>query len=58
MKSLFNDYKTPSMNECETLGAKIGLQRRVVQVWFQNARAKERKAAGDFTIQQIVRKIY
>lgn len=44
MKSIFADYKTPSMAECETLGREIGLPKRVVQVWFQNARAKEKKA--------------
>lgn len=43
MKSLFGDYKTPSMSECEVLGQEIGLHKRVVQVWFQNARAKQRK---------------
>ncbi|CAB3375879.1 Hypothetical predicted protein [Cloeon dipterum] len=43
MKSLFSDYKTPTMAECEMLGREIGLQKRVVQVWFQNARAKEKK---------------
>ncbi|KAF7638759.1 hypothetical protein Mgra_00001840 [Meloidogyne graminicola] len=43
MKSLFHDYKTPSMQECDSLGKKIGLTKRVVQVWFQNTRAKERK---------------
>ncbi|KAE9549176.1 hypothetical protein FO519_007612 [Halicephalobus sp. NKZ332] len=43
MKALFNDYKTPSMAECDMLGNEIGLNKRVVQVWFQNARAKERK---------------
>uniref|UniRef100_A0AC35FTF9 Uncharacterized protein n=1 Tax=Panagrolaimus sp. PS1159 TaxID=55785 RepID=A0AC35FTF9_9BILA len=43
MKALFNDYKTPSMTECDILGKEIGLNKRVVQVWFQNARAKERK---------------
>ncbi|KAI1728240.1 homeobox domain-containing protein [Ditylenchus destructor] len=47
MKSLFNDYKTPSMSECEVLGREIGLHKRVVQVWFQNARAKERKSKGE-----------
>ncbi|ETN70309.1 homeobox domain protein [Necator americanus] len=31
------------MTECEALGREIGLHKRVVQVWFQNARAKERK---------------
>ncbi|RWS28920.1 hypothetical protein B4U80_01052 [Leptotrombidium deliense] len=44
MKSIFADYKTPSMAECELLGREVGLPKRVVQVWFQNARAKEKKA--------------
>ena len=44
MKLLFVDYKTPTMVECEMLGSEIGLQKRVVQVWFQNARAKEKKS--------------
>lgn len=44
MKSLFSDYKTPTMAECEALGREIGLPKRVVQVWFQNARAKEKKS--------------
>lgn len=44
MKSLFADYKTPTMAECEMLGREIGLPKRVVQVWFQNARAKEKKS--------------
>ena len=44
MKSIFENYKTPTMPECLGLGNQIGLQKRVVQVWFQNARAKEKKA--------------
>lgn len=44
LKSCFNDYRTPTMLECEVLGSDIGLPKRVVQVWFQNARAKEKKA--------------
>jgi hypothetical protein len=44
MKSVFEAYKTPTMPECLSLGNQIGLQKRVVQVWFQNARAKEKKA--------------
>lgn len=43
MKNMFKEYKTPTMAECEVLGSFIGLQKRVVQVWFQNARAKEKK---------------
>lgn len=48
MKSIFADYKTPTMAECEALGREIGLAKRVVQVWFQNARAKEKKARIQF----------
>lgn len=44
LKSCFSDYRTPTMLECEVLGNDIGLPKRVVQVWFQNARAKEKKA--------------
>ncbi|XP_066251479.1 zinc finger homeobox protein 3 isoform X2 [Euwallacea similis] len=44
MKTLFSDYKTPTMAECEGLGREIGLPKRVIQVWFQNARAKEKKS--------------
>jgi len=43
MKTIFTDYRTPTMSECEILGREISLPRRVVQVWFQNARAKEKK---------------
>lgn len=49
MKTIFVDYKTPTMAECEMLGRIIGLQKRVVQVWFQNARAKEKKAKLQMT---------
>ncbi len=44
MKAVFEAYKTPTMTECSNLGREIGLQKRVVQVWFQNARAKEKRA--------------
>ena len=44
MKSVFVDYKTPTMAECEMFGREIQLPKRVIQVWFQNARAKEKKA--------------
>ncbi|XP_056593982.1 zinc finger homeobox protein 4 isoform X1 [Triplophysa dalaica] len=43
LKACFSDYRTPTMQECEMLGSEIGLPKRVVQVWFQNARAKEKK---------------
>ena len=44
MKHMFELHKTPTMGECLSLAQLIGLQKRVVQVWFQNARAKEKKA--------------
>ena len=44
LKAIFEVYKTPSMPECQQLADFVGLQKRVVQVWFQNARAKEKKA--------------
>ncbi len=43
LKACFSDYRTPTMQECEMLGNEVGLPKRVVQVWFQNARAKEKK---------------
>ncbi|XP_050300661.1 zinc finger homeobox protein 3 isoform X2 [Anthonomus grandis grandis] len=52
MKSLFHDYKTPTMAECESLGKEIGLPKRVIQVWFQNARAKEKK--GKIALQKVL----
>nr|XP_039255334.1 uncharacterized protein LOC120332196 [Styela clava] len=47
LKHCFSEYKTPTLLECEMLGQQIGLPKRVIQVWFQNARAKEKKAIGD-----------
>ena len=43
MKAIYADYKTPTIAECDLLGREIGLRKRVVQVWFQNARAKDKK---------------
>jgi len=54
MKTIFTDYRTPTMSECEILGREISLPRRVVQVWFQNARAKEKKIVSpDCTSQSV-----
>ena len=44
LKHCFTDYRTPTMHECELLGQEIGLPKRVIQVWFQNARAKDKKS--------------
>ncbi len=43
MQSIFAHHKTPAISECDEIGQAIGLTRRVVQVWFQNQRAKEKK---------------
>ena len=44
MKMIYSEYKTPTITECDILGREIGLRKRVVQVWFQNARAKDKKS--------------
>ena len=43
LKCIFEVYKMPAMSECQIMADFVGLQKRVVQVWFQNARAKEKK---------------
>ena len=48
MKHLFHVHKTPSMAECLALSQLIGLPKRVIQVWFQNARSKDKKARLSF----------
>lgn len=54
MKACYEAYRTPTMQECEVLGEEIGLPKRVIQVWFQNARAKEKKSqtAGNSTTRE------
>lgn len=42
---MFTYRKTPVIGECDEIGRAVGLTRRVVQVWFQNQRAKEKKLA-------------
>jgi AT-binding transcription factor 1 len=56
---LYQQYQlesNPSRKMLETISREVGLKKRVVQVWFQNARAKEKKnklnaqkAAGDLS---------
>lgn len=43
LRKIFEDIKSPSMIDCENIGREIGLFKRVVQVWFQNARANFKK---------------
>ncbi|XP_061577942.1 zinc finger homeobox protein 3-like [Cololabis saira] len=44
LKDFYRNHRTPNRLACETLGQELGLPHRVVQVWFQNARAKEKRA--------------
>ncbi|KAK2842197.1 hypothetical protein Q5P01_012397 [Channa striata] len=44
LRDFYRSHRTPNRHECEALGKDLGLPHRVVQVWFQNARAKEKRA--------------
>ncbi|XP_042157509.1 LOW QUALITY PROTEIN: zinc finger homeobox protein 3-like [Oncorhynchus tshawytscha] len=44
LRACYREHPTPSPMQCEGLGRQLGLPRRVVQVWFQNGRAKEKRA--------------
>ncbi|XP_075230308.1 LIM/homeobox protein Lhx9-like [Lycorma delicatula] len=43
MKSYFNINQNPDAKDLKQLAQKTGLSKRVLQVWFQNARAKWRR---------------
>jgi len=49
MKDLFDMDKNPDSVALSTLSDRIGLKKRVLQVWFQNARAKSRKGHSIFS---------
>ncbi|KAM3870587.1 zinc finger homeobox protein 3-like [Diretmus argenteus] len=44
LRDYYRSHRTPNRHECEALGQELALPHRVVQVWFQNARAKEKRA--------------
>ena len=39
----YGENSNPSRNEMETIANSVGLSRRVVQVWYQNTRARQRR---------------
>lgn len=43
LKRYFESNKNPDSKDLKQLSQDIGLSKRVLQVWFQNARAKHRK---------------
>ncbi|XP_053210763.1 uncharacterized membrane protein DDB_G0293934-like isoform X2 [Panonychus citri] len=47
MKSYFSINQNPDAKDLKGLAAKTGLSKRVLQVWFQNARAKWRKTSAN-----------
>lgn len=49
MKELFDVDKNPDSTKLSSLAQEIELPKRVLQVWFQNARAKHRKGLNIFS---------
>lgn len=49
MKELFDLDKNPDSKALTELSEKVDLTKRVLQVWFQNARAKQRKGQSIFS---------
>ncbi|XP_036375479.1 zinc finger homeobox protein 3-like [Megalops cyprinoides] len=43
MQSCYETCPHPNALECETMGTELGLPLKVVQIWFQNTRAKEKR---------------
>ena len=46
MKAHFQINQNPDSKDLKELSERTGLQKRVLQVWFQNSRAKQRKTTG------------
>jgi hypothetical protein len=49
MKAHFQINQNPDSKELKELSERTGLQKRVLQVWFQNSRAKQRKTTPTTT---------
>ncbi|ESN90235.1 hypothetical protein HELRODRAFT_148597, partial [Helobdella robusta] len=43
LNKMFREDSNPSRKQLRAITSEVGLSKRVVQVWFQNARARERK---------------
>jgi len=56
MKAHFQINQNPDSRELKMLSSKTGLDKKVLQVWFQNARAKWRRmnAQGNATVDQVL----
>uniref|UniRef100_A0A8D8YA41 LIM/homeobox protein Lhx2 n=1 Tax=Cacopsylla melanoneura TaxID=428564 RepID=A0A8D8YA41_9HEMI len=61
MKSYFNINQNPDAKDLKQLAQKTGLSKRVLQVWFQNARAKWRRnvmrsdnGLGQLSVQSVL----
>ena len=46
MKTIFEINPNPDTAELQRLSQRLGLTKRVLQVWFQNARAKQRRCSS------------
>lgn len=46
LRLIFAECRLPSQSECELLGDLLDMNKKVVQTWFQNNRAKEKKHNG------------
>lgn len=49
MKAHFQINQNPDSKDLKELSERTGLQKRVLQVWFQNSRAKQRKSCSSST---------
>ncbi|KAL1006363.1 hypothetical protein UPYG_G00071380 [Umbra pygmaea] len=43
LQSCYETCAHPNAQECESIGTELGLPLKVVQIWFQNTRAKEKR---------------